>query len=1029
VAHRPRSMAATAPDLTAAIVATLSHDAAIRGPAEAALNAQRDAPGFAPALLFLIDSTAAPAHVRQAAGVFLKNWTARFYAAADWRAPAHDADRAAIKAAITEVMLRVPVIVRRQLSEVLAIIAEHEYPDTWRELVPALGARLQGLAELGVAALAGGGATGIGCDWLSMQGVLETLHAVFERYPWRERSDPLYTEINFSLEHTQAPVLMTLQLICNTLQNAGVMASMDLAMQVLVVGNAELVCKVFFCLSWQELPPYFEENIGLFMTELQRLLVYRNPAIDGGADADDEPTCVDKLIVSVLGTLDLYQSKHDEDFRPFLENFLRETWQLLMRRGNTAKNDGVVTVGIKFLSTVARSPDYALFSHPETLSQLCQQIVIPNIELRVDDEELFEDNPVEYIRRDMEGSDADTRRRGAVELVKGLCVHFEQLVTDSLSSYVSGMLGAQATWKQKDTALFVVTALGWKTGTIAGGVTETSSLIDVLDFFQKQVLPDLSACAATPTQLATPIYAADVIKYVIAFRNQIPKETYGDVIMLCVKLLGAQERVVQTYAAACIERLLSVKDVVVAHGNGVANGNGAQGVPAKGNGGPTSATVHVPRITKKDISPVLGVLLPAVVTALQSSSRSNEYLMRLMLRVITVAKDEMAPYTEQTLGVALSVMNSVIDNPENPQFNHYLFEVVSALIRFAGNPSSVGTFEATLMHPMHAILGRDVVEFGPYAFQVLSQLMALHPGELPTSYAEIIPPLLDPSMWERRGYIRGMVQYLETYIVKNSAAVVKSNQLRPILGIFNKLVASKATDHLGIQLVCTVLESYNLATLDGELMNRIVNVLLTRLNAAKTPKYVQNLLYCLSLIVLRFGVDVVNSAMNSLQPNLMHMFLSQVWIPELPSIIRSTDRRICALAMADVACATDLCRSDAYRPMWPIMITATVALTEGVQTDTAGDLSDEEDESPLESGEAYSGGHSTLRWASGGRSGTGAGRPVVAADVDPRAHLADRVASFTARHPGVYGPVLAELEEGAQAALQKYFAASGAAIS
>ena len=52
-------------------------------------------------------------------------------------------------------------------------------------------------------------------------------------------------------------------------------------------------------------------------------------------------------------------------------------------------------------------------------------IVIPNIKFREEDEELFEDNPIEYIRCDIEGSDSDTRRRTACELVKGLRKFYE----------------------------------------------------------------------------------------------------------------------------------------------------------------------------------------------------------------------------------------------------------------------------------------------------------------------------------------------------------------------------------------------------------------------------------------------------------------------------------------------------------------------------------------------------------------------------------------------------------------------------
>jgi exportin-2 (importin alpha re-exporter) len=58
---------------------------------------------------------------------------------------------------------------------------------------------------------------------------------------------------------------------------------------------------------------------------------------------------------------------------------------------------------------------------------VCENVVIPNITLRDSDSELFEDNPQEYITRDIEGSDANTRRRSACELVKGLRKHYEEV--------------------------------------------------------------------------------------------------------------------------------------------------------------------------------------------------------------------------------------------------------------------------------------------------------------------------------------------------------------------------------------------------------------------------------------------------------------------------------------------------------------------------------------------------------------------------------------------------------------------------
>jgi hypothetical protein len=54
----------------------------------------------------------------------------------------------------------------------------------------------------------------------------------------------------------------------------------------------------------------------------------------------------------------------------------------------------------------------------------------------VSDEELFADNAEEYIRRDIEGSDVDTRRRAACDLVRVLSHYYEEKITGIFSSYV-----------------------------------------------------------------------------------------------------------------------------------------------------------------------------------------------------------------------------------------------------------------------------------------------------------------------------------------------------------------------------------------------------------------------------------------------------------------------------------------------------------------------------------------------------------------------------------------------------------------
>lgn len=984
--------------LAEAITKTLSPDPTQRTAAEKYLGENAKIPGFSMALLQLIALETAPPHVRQATAVYMKNHTINVYSA-DWKDAPPD-DRNAIKSAIVKIMLAVPVSVRRQLSEVLAIVAEHEYPQTWPDLVPELGAKLTTIIQA-AASMPPAQNVVANVDWLSLEGVLETLYVIFERYPERTRTDELYTEINTSLRCTQQQV-QALFVLMNNFIEADIV-NKDQKSVYSVFGNLELLCKVFYCLSWQQLPEYFEDHMQSIMTELLKILKFESAKID--AYSGDEASCIDKVHAGVLEITNHFAVHYDEEFRPYLQEFLNVAWALLVKRSNAPKYDGVVTSGIKFLTAVSRSPDYKLFQDQAVLGQICKSIVVPNIELREEDEELFEDNPVEYVRRDMEGSDTETRRRGAVELVKGLCKHFEPQVTEIFTSFVKEMLAPQSDWRKKDTALYVVTALGWKRGTAAGGATETSSLIDVVDFFAKFVKPELEKCGQNPLALQTPIFAADLIKFVISFRNQIPKTDCGNVILICVKLLSAKEPVVRTYAAACIERILTTRDTILQ-----SNGNVT---------GHTAPTAGVQRMTKEDLAPLLPSLLPAIINSLRNNTTANEYMMRLVLRLSSVAREAMAPFLDTLFSTLVEIVVAVTANPSNPLFNHYLFEAIAALVRFNGNENTVVKFEAALILPLSKILQDDVTEFGPYVFQVMAQLMSLHKGVLPATYAGFMAPMLTPSMWDRRGYVPGMVQYIDVFIRKNSAAVVSANQIQPILGVFQKLLASKSTDHLGLQILDSVFLTFDAKTINSYLVT-IVRVLLERVQRAKTAKLCQKLICSLSIFVLRYGVRAVKVTFDSLQENMLAMFIRQVWIPEVIAIRKPVQRRLCSVALSELACgADDLCLNVPYFELWPQMLNTNVALTEGIVVDKEEEPGDTEEEQAvhLGGGESYAASHSQLKWAVPNIPSLGS----LIGQQDPKKILADKIRELSSRHPGRFEPIMQEkVEKHAREAIMGY---------
>ena len=94
--------------------------------------------------------------------------------------------------------------------------------------------------------------------------------------------------------------------------------------------------------------------------------------------------------------------------------------------------DHLALAAIRFLNTVASGVHMALFRSEGVLREVCERIVLPNLRMTPDLLEVFEGNFVEYIRRDTEGSDFDTRRRAATELVRSLTAKFPQEVRAAL---------------------------------------------------------------------------------------------------------------------------------------------------------------------------------------------------------------------------------------------------------------------------------------------------------------------------------------------------------------------------------------------------------------------------------------------------------------------------------------------------------------------------------------------------------------------------------------------------------------------
>lgn len=611
-------------------------------------------------------------------------------------------------------------------------------------------------------------------------GVLEVAHSIFRKWRPLFRSDDLFTEINHVLQRFGEPFLGLLQ---HTDANIEANKNNKEALQA-HFQTMNLLMKLFYDLSCQDLPPVFEDNLNIITPLLQKYLTYDNSLLKTDDDAEAGPE--EHVKAGICEVLVLYVQKYDDAFGAVLPPFITSAWNLLTTIGPETKYDILVSKALHFLTAVAGIQVHAQnFNNQEILGQVVEKVILPNVALRESDVEMFEDEPIEYIRRDLEGSDADTRRRAATDFLRKLMEQFPELVTGVVGKYIQHYLTAftqnSSDWKSKDTAVYLFSAIA-ATGTItaAQGVKTTNPQVDVVDFFQRNIANDLIADTGVE-----PIIKVDAIKFLYTFRSQLTKQQWQAAFPPLIKNLAAENYVVYTYAAIAVERVLFLT-----------NDN----------------KEHI--FNKEDVTPLSKDLCEHLFQLIERESapekiQENEFLMRCVMRVLIVIKDGVLPITDILLQHFIKITEIIGQNPSNPKFYYYHFEAIGALVRYAA-PSQPEKLEQALYSPFAAILGSDVQEFMPYVFQLFAALLEAHPtGALSDFYVNLINPILTPALWESKGNVPALSRFLTSMIPRGASVMAANNQLEPILGIFQRLMAGKVkTEAYAIDLLEAVVSSF-----------------------------------------------------------------------------------------------------------------------------------------------------------------------------------------------------------------------------
>ncbi|XP_050506211.1 exportin-2 [Diabrotica virgifera virgifera] len=853
---------------------TLNPDPNVRRPAEKFLEGVEVNQNYPLLILNLVHKPEVDMTIRIAGAVAFKNYIKRnWFVEEDGVDRIHESDRAAIKNLIVTLMLSSPESIQKQLSDAISIIGKTDFPLKWPELISQMVEKFS---------------TG---DFNVINGVLRTGHSLFKKYRYEFKSQELWIEIKYVLEKLAQPLTDLFVATINLAQTH----SNDVNALKVIYSSLVLICKVFYSLNFQDLPEFFEDNIQIWMSNFHTLLTADVKCLQN--TDSEEAGIMEQLRSQVCDNIALYAQKYDEEFQQFLPQFVTDVWSLLVSTGLEPKYDLLVSNALQFLSSVAERVQYRhLFEDNNVLSSICEKVIIPNMEFRVSDEELFEDNPEEYTRRDIEGSDIDTRRRAACDLVNTLSQNFEQRIIDIFGQYLQVMLGkyvenAKQYWRSKDAALYLVTSLVSRGATQRHGVTQTSQLVDINQFCQQHILSELER----PDVNDLPVLKADAIKYIMTFRSVLPSAIVISTIPQLIRHMTSESAVVHTYAACTLEKILIIK----------------------ANNQPIVTGAHLEPFTTTLLTNLFGILEKPV-------SEENEYVMKALMRTFSTLQERVLPFLNVALPKLTEKLQMVAKNPSKPHFNHYLFETFSLAIRIVckANPTAVTAFEDILFPIFQGILQQDIQEFIPYVFQILSLLMESTPqGNNLEPYMQLLPFLLAPVLWDRPANISPLVRLLCAFALQAAPQIVAQDKVSGFLGVFQKLIASKTHDHEGFFLIQSMIQHLPMEAL-APYHKRIFSLLFLRLSSSKTTKYVINLIVFFSLYVVKYSANELISTVDDIQAEMFGKVLEKLYIAEIQKVSVAVDRKIVACGVTKLLCESPEIFSGKYQNYWPQLLQA-----------------------------------------------------------------------------------------------------------
>ena len=263
--------------------------------------------------------------------------------------------------------------------------------------------------------------------------IYHLISKIIQRYHIERKSYELFDEIKKTL-NTICPILTedAIKMINFLLSNPNDKNGIEQSIKML-----KRILDIFYSLNYQDFPEFFEDHLKEWIEILQGSLKFK-------INSNELYDQMIKLKGKTMKCVNLYFSNYYDDMKPeegfdYTQNFYGLVWDLISIIKQVDEYSKLTRELLEFYRINFQYRHIGNLNENQ-INELIKNLIIPNVKMTEKEQDEFNDNPVGFLKVELEETDMDSNKYYAINLTRQLIDLYPQFTVNSITEMIKKFL-------------------------------------------------------------------------------------------------------------------------------------------------------------------------------------------------------------------------------------------------------------------------------------------------------------------------------------------------------------------------------------------------------------------------------------------------------------------------------------------------------------------------------------------------------------------------------------------------------------